>query len=878
MPKLLRRVRRWLQWGRLEAELSEEIEHHRELKQRELERRGLSPVDAAVEARRALGNMLTARERSRDVWIWPSLGDVGQDVRFAGRLLVRDRWFTLATATILALGIGANATVFTIISAMAFQDLPVDEPERILSLQMRDERGQRLNVSYLDLRDWQQATRAFTGLAGFNELTINVSDEGRAPDQQSGAFVGANTFALLRVRPALGRDFLPDDDRPGAPPVVILGHGLWTSRYGADRSILGRTIRVNATPATVVGVMPQGFKFPFQAELWQPLAARPGVTAQPRDARGIGVFGRLADGIVRDQARTEMQMIASRLADQYPDTNTGITPVMTTFNERYNGRPTEGIPLILMGAVGFVLLIACANVSSLFLARSGHRAREIGIRVSLGATRWRIVRQVLVESVLLAVIAAALGFWVSVLGVRAFRSAVDDLMLPFWVRFAIDARVFAFLAAVCVGTGILFGLAPALHVSKTNPQEALKDGSGGRTNSRVHRWTSALLVPELALTLVLLAGAGFLIRGAMTLYRADLVIDPSNLLTMRLTLPQKYATPELRTAFGQRLEERLAAIPPISSATIASALPFAGAGRQQLSIDGRHAPAADRPPVVLTVAIGSRYFETLGLRVRRGRPFSGSDGAPGYDAALVNERFVAVHLAGDDPIGKRIRLTDETPSTDGAPWLTIVGVAPTVRQRPFTEAEPVVYLPFRSRPSAFVALIVRAAAEPQAVATLVREEVRALDPDLPVYGIMPMAGLSEMSRWGIRIVSTMLSIFAGIAMVLSATGLYAIIAYAVTQRTREIGVRMALGAMPYDVMWLFMRRAVVPLALGIAIGFGGALAVGKVLRSAFIDASGTDPLTLVSLVALLVAVAVVACVVPARRATRLDPVTALRHE
>ncbi|MGH3118347.1 MAG: ABC transporter permease, partial [Gaiellales bacterium] len=402
MRELLRRAWFAIRQRRFEADLAEELDHHRQLKQQDLERRGLDPAEAAVEARRALGNVLVARERARDVWVWPWLQDVGQDLRFAGRLLVKDRWFTLAAATALALGIGATTAVFTILNAMSLRDLPVDRPDQILSLQIRDAIGRTHDVSYLDFRDWQQATRAFAGLAAFNGATMNVSDAGRAPDQHAGAFVSASTFHLLRVTPLVGRDFSSGDDRPGAPPVVILGHGVWTSRYSADPSVLGRTIRINAVPTTVIGVMPEGFKFPFHADLWQPLAARPGVTTQTRDVRGIGVFGRLADDVGKAQARTELKTIANRLAQQYPDTNTGIEPIVTTFNERYNGRLTESIPMVLMGAVGFVLLIACADVANLLLARSAHRAREIGIRASLGATRWRIVRQVLVESVLLA--------------------------------------------------------------------------------------------------------------------------------------------------------------------------------------------------------------------------------------------------------------------------------------------------------------------------------------------------------------------------------------------------------------------------------------------------------------------------------------------
>jgi putative ABC transport system permease protein len=807
-----------------------------------------------------------------------------QDLRFAIRLLIKDRWFTAVAVLALALGIGVNATVFTFVNAVLIRGLPFDDPDRIMSLGTRDARGRDRDISYLEFQDWRDGTRAFSGMAAFSGSTMNVSEEGRPPERFQGPYISANAFRLIGQQPLLGRDFLPEDDRPGATPVVLLGNGIWKNRYGSDPSVIGRTIKVNEQPVTIVGVMPEGFKFPITADLWVPLVNLAGIAELKRDTRNLEAFGRLAPGVTVAQARAELTAIADRLARDFPATNKDVTPSVMTFNERYNGGPIRLVFLSLMGAVAFVLLIACANVANLLLARAANRAREISVRVSLGATRTRIVRQLLAESVLLAIIGGILGLGLSLIGIRLFDAAVADVGKPYWIQFTFDGRVFAFLAAICLGTGVIFGLAPALHVSKTDINEVLKEGGRSGSGLRARRWTSVLIVVELALTLVLLSGAGYMMRSLLVLYQRDIGVETAHVLTMRLQLPnRKYPTPELRRDFYKRLDDRLAALGNVQAATTTSNAPMSGGNPKRLIIDGREPAAGEEAPIVTQVLIGPRYLEAVGLQLARGRAFTDLDGTPGHEAAIVNQRFVAMHFAGEDPLGRRIQLkSDAPPGAAAAPTIsaTVVGVTPTVRQRNQQEAlpDPVVYVPMRSQAPAFALLMLRTAGDPAALTPAVREEVRAIDPDLPLFAIQTLDAALAEGRWQYQVFGTMFSTFALIALALSAVGLYAVTAYSVSQRTQEIGVRMALGAQARQVWWMVLRGAIIQLTIGLAIGIGGAIGVGKLLQSVLVQGESSDVQTVGAIVGILVVVSLAACFWPARRATRLDPVHALRYE
>jgi putative ABC transport system permease protein len=809
-----------------------------------------------------------------------------QDVRFAVRVLIKNRWFTIVAATALALGIGINTAVFTFVNAVLIRGVPFDDPDRIISLGATDNRNRQMGVSRLDFNDWRDASKSFTGLALFLGASINVSDEGRAPEQYQGAYQTANLFQLIGVKPMLGRDFRSEDDQASAAPVALIGAGMWKNRYGSDPSIIGRTIKENSVVVTVIGIMAPDMKFPFNTDMWMPLSVLPPEARETkRGVRNFQAIGKLAPGVTLAQARAEFQNIGQRLSQEYADTNKDIRPQLMTFNDRMAGPQITLVFLSLMGAVAFVLLIACANVANLLLSRAAHRSREIAVRVSLGAGRWRIIRQLLVESVLLSLLSGVLGLTLALAGIRWFDLATTDVGKPYWMTFTLDPIVFVFLLGVCVGTGVLFGLAPAMHISKTDVHEVLKEG-GGRSGSggmRARRWSGALIVVEVVLTLVLLAGAGFMMKSFLVLYTLDLGIDSSRLLTMQLALPlAKYPRREPRTALFQQLEERLRNVPAVQSAALTTNPPMFGGFVRQLTVDGKTAQPGEKLPDVTMLSISSGYFDTLGVRILRGRTFTDADGTPGHEAAIVNQRFVTMHFPGEDPLGRRIRLTDSTPQIQQpAPVdATIVGIVPTVRQRSFQDPDPdpVVYLPYRADPQRFMFLFVRGSDDPARMTTLVREEMRAIEPDLPLFRIQTMDQLLAQQRWPMRVFGSMFATFALIALVLSAVGLYAVTAYSVTQRTAEIGVRMALGAQSRQVMWLVLRRALIQLAIGLPLGVAGAFGVGQLLKSLLVQTSSRDPLTIGIIALLMTVVSLAAGYWPARRATRLDPVSALRYE
>jgi putative ABC transport system permease protein len=777
--------------------------------------------------------------------------------------------------------------VFTFVNAVLLRGLPFDDPDRIVALGNLDARGRPLGVSRLDFLDIREAARSYSALTLYMGASINVSDEGRAPEQFFGVYSSANLFQMIGQRPVVGRDFRPEDDRPGAAPTVILGNGLWKNRYGSDPGVIGRSVKVNSLVATVIGVMAPDMRFPFNTDLWIPVSQLPPeLSNSKRGVRSFQVMGRLNAGVTLPQARAELQTIEERLARDFPDTNKNIKPNLRAFSESVTGPQIKLMFWSLMGAVAFVLLIACANVANLLLARSAQRTREIAVRVSLGASRWRIVRQLLVESALLSVISGVLGFGLALGGIRIFDAVLTDQGKPYWMKFTVDGIVIVFLAAVCVGTAIVFGLAPALHISKTDVNEVMKEGGGrsGTGGMRARRWTGALIVIEVVLTLVLLAGAGFMMRSFLTLYQMNLGVDTSHLLTMRLNLPlTKYPQREPRTALYQHLEERLRGVRAIQSAALTTNPPMQGGLLRQLTIEGRPQAEGVSVPEVTVLGVSTGYFDTLRLPILRGRAFTDTDGTPAQPSAIVNQRFVAMHFAGEDPLGHRIRLVDAGPpgpNTSPPLDMTIVGVVPTVRQRSFQEPDPdpVVYLPYRADPQRFFMLIVRTAVEPGTVTPLVREEMRIVEPDLPLFDIQTLDQRLAQMRWPMRVFGSMFAIFAGIALVLSAVGLYAVTAYSVSQRTSEIGIRMALGAQPEQVLWLVLRRALVQLAIGLPIGMASAFGVGQLLQSLLVQTSSRDPLTIAAIAVVMVVVSVAACVWPARRAARLDPVIALRYE
>ena len=809
------------------------------------------------------------------------------DLRAAVRAILKDRWLAAAAIVALALGIGVNATVFTLVNAVLIRGLPFPDSANLYVVGTQrttpDGRAQINPASYQDLQDWRSQASSFADMAAFTQITVNLADDRAMPEQTSGARVSENLFRLLGQQPLLGRDFSPADGEARAERVVVLGNALWQNRYGADPGVLGKAVRINGEPAVIVGVMPPGLKFPTRAELWTQII--PDADAARRDRRQYGVAGRVKPGIGREAAQTELSGIAARLASAYPDTNKDVGAMMQTFNERFNGGEIRTVFLALQGAVAFVLLIACANVANLQLSRAIHRAREVAVRTALGASRWRIVRQLLVESVLLGFAGGALGLLIAVAGVRMFDAAVADVGKPYWIVFSMDYVVFGFLAAVCVLTGILFGIAPALQISRTNVNDLLKEGGRGNAGSRRARWlTSSMVVVELALTLVLLVGAGLMVRSFLKLYTAENGMAAENLMTMRLMLPSvKYPTPAQRMAFYDQLTPRLAAIPGAEAVAVATGMPGFGPPRQRIEVDGRPVPPTwEERPEVAAIAVSAGFFRSTGIDILRGRDLTDTDGSPGSEVMVVDQQFAAQVFPGEDPIGRRVRLPARTPAAGAPPpvWRTIVGISRTVEDLPqpgATKPAGSIFVPYRQDPPSGAALIVRSRVDPAAMMNAVRREVQAVDPDQPVFTVQTIEQMQAQATWPYRIFGTLFAVFALIALVLSAVGLYAVMAYSVTQRTTEIGVRMALGADRGQISWLVLRRGLLQLGIGLTLGLAGAYGLSQVLTELLAGISPTDPVTFASITVLLASVAAAACLIPARRATRVDPLVALRE-
>ena len=773
-------------------------------------------------------------------------------------------------------------------NAVFLRGLPHKDADRLYAVGWQSRPGSRNTASATELSEWRAQSRTFAGLAAFYDESLNLSDDITVPEQVRGAWVTANAFRVLGQPPLFGRDFADGEDRIGAEPLVIIGYGLWKNRYNADPDVMGRPLRVNGRRATIVGVMPDGMKFPMNTDIW-PLFI-PG-DSDAQNARPLLVFGRLADGATLAAAQAELSAIGAREAADRPDDYKDLGGIrVETFTARFVGGKARIMFPTVMGAVCLVLLIACGNVANLLLSRSAHRAREIAVRLALGATRWRVVRQLLLESLVLACIGGGVGLLLTLGGARLIDAAIQDPGKPYWIVFTADAVVFAYVAAICGLTAVVFGLAPALHVSKTTMNDVLKEGGRGSAGSRRVRWLSGIMVvTELALTIVLLAGAGLIIRSFMKAYALDIGVSTEHLTTMRMELRDgKYTTVDARRGFYERLEPRLSAIAGVEAAAVTTNVPPFGSGQRAFEIDGR-APE-EKPATVATVTISAPFFDVFGLSLRRGRAFHRTDGAPGSETVIVNDRMVTQFFKGEDPIGRRIRFVPRSPRGAAVPrgspaprppmWRTIVGVSPTIRHGSLQDVEPgaVVYIPSQQEPPQVAWLLVRSRLPPGAVMDAVRREVQAVDQDQPVFTIQTLDQMVAHEQTPFRVFGGLFVIFGVIALVLSSVGLYGVMAYAVTQRTQEIGVRMALGAGARQVSWLILRRGLVQLALGLTVGLAGALGLSRLMQSVLIQIGPSDPMTFAVITLLLTAVSIAACLLPARRATRVDPLVALRAD
>jgi putative ABC transport system permease protein len=881
MRELLCRLRYLIRYRRNDDDLAEELEFHREMKQRQLESAGLDSVSAAVAARRALGNVHGSRQYARDVWIAPWLQEITQDVHFGIRLLARERGFAAAAILVLGFGIGVNNMFFTVLYAHTMRGLPLPSAERLLHISTFDERITDRPVSFAEFQDLRTAATSCASLAAFLASPLTVGDEGRAPDRFEGAYVSADAFAVLGIEPALGRSFVAADDHVGAAPVAILGSGAWQSRYGANPAILGSSILINGSHAIVIGVMAPASGFPSTAEVWLPLARAPGLQPPRRDARTLRVFGRLRDGVSIEGARAEIQSIFAGWSRQYPESSRGSQPQVVSLNDRVLGRSAHDPTWLAFMAFGcLALLISCANVANLMLARAVHRGREIAVRASLGATRPRVIRQLLVESAVVAALGALVGVGVSLASVRLFRTAIPPNVLPYWLDYKMNASVLGALAAGAIASVFIFGLVPALYASKDNVAAVLNAGGRGIIAARgPRRWMTAFTVIEVGLSVLMLSYLVRDVRAPRSDVASDAGIETGDVLTAVVTLPvETYRDGDHRQRFYNRLEERLQSLPELRSFAFATALPRRGGTEQQLDVEGQSRAAGDAAPSVWTVGITSQYFGTLALPLERGREFASAARAPDANTVIVNRRFVDLFLHGEDPIGKRIRLTPTTPaSAQASAWLTVIGVAQSIRQRTPRVPDPVVYVPFAALAPATANLLLRSAADHARLTAVLRDEIRALDPNLPIYRALTMAQVIEEVEWNGRVASRLVRLIAMIAFAFALVGLYAVTVHGVAQRSQEIGIRMALGAHASHVGRMVFAGALLQVTLGLALGLAGTLVWDATFESGF-EAQFTSPGVFASITALLAAGTVAACAIPARRAVTLDPVVVLRSE
>ena len=859
---------------RLEGDLDRELRDHVERQVADHVRAGLPEDEARRRARLEFGGLDQVKELCRDARGTRWIEGVSRDLRYAVRRLARDRSLVALAVSTLGLGIGLNVTIFTMVHAIFVRGLPYEDPGRLVSVSPgRDPVTAYQRVSLPDFEDYRRDAATLSGLAAFTvDSRTSLSGDEHGPQPRNSSLVTPNTFGLLGQPVLLGRDFRAADGRRGADGTVILGYRVWRERYGGNPDVVGRIVRVDGELSTVIGVMPEGVRFPFRAEFWQ--ALRPTEVLERRDARALATVGRLRPGVAIEEARAEIRTIAERLRAQHPATNEDVRATVQSFNDWATGANVRLIYRTLAGAVAFVLLIACANVASLLIARSAQRAHEFAIRFAQGATRWQVVRQLSAESLVLGGAGGLAGLAVAAGGVRLAEVLTRDMGMPPWMAFTIDPPVVAFFIGLCIATTLLFGLAPLLHLARAPVGGLLQEGTRSGTRSlRARRLSSAMLVVEVTLALVLLGGTGLMLRSLDKLYHIDLGFDLDRVLYGEVTLPSaRYSEPEERVRFVTRLEDRLNASRGVRAASVVT-----NRSTAILELAGR--PASDEPRAeVLVLGVGPRYFESLDARILRGRALTPDDGRPGSEAAVVNARFAELFLDGDDALGRRIRV--RTPDEPVGPWLTIVGIGSNIHSGDLRRRDPppVVHVPYRMAPGRWFGLQILTENAPAGFAPRLRAAVRALDPDLPVYRAQSMTVLLDDTRWWFVVLSAALAVFAVFAVVLAAVGIYAVTACSVAQRTREIGIRMALGALPHQIAWSAVGRVLAHVGAGLILGVAGALAAGRVIEGLLFHVSPVDPLTLAAVPLIFVALVAAACAGPVRRARALDPSAVLRLE
>ncbi len=879
-----------------EAEIADELAQHLEDEYEQALSRGLSEDEAEravladLNVADSLGRELKGVERRVPQNPVPMMGtqgrsnmigDLGQDVRYGLRMLAKNPAFTTIAVLALALGIGANSAIFSVVNAILLRPLPYKNPEQLMMVwENATHLGFPKNTpSPANFLDWRRQTTVFESMAAFAERSFNLTGVGE-PERLDGRRVSANLFGLLGVRPIIGRTFVPQEDQPGTK-VVLLNESLWKRRFGGDPSVIGRALTLNNESYTVVGVLPRSVRLPafgnWRDQVWVPLAF-PAEEAAARGNHFLEVIARLKPGATLQQARAEMETIAARLAQQYPEHNTRIGAVVNPLHEEIVGNMKPAL-LILLGAVAFVLLIACANVANLLLARAAVRQKEIALRLALGADRARLTKQLLVESVMLSLLGGVVGLGFAYAGLHVLtRFIPHDIAHADTI--AIDGKVLVFTFIIAIVTGFIFGLAPASQASHFNLNEALKEG--GRDSGagvRGKRLRSSLVIAEVAVSVILLVGAGLLINSFMHLRNLDPGFRADHLLALNVDLSEvKYPDTARRTAFFDEVVRRVQPLPGVQSVAVAGNLPFTYNGDSMgIAVEGIPDPPPDQWPDVIWRTVGPGYFNTMRIPLVRGREFKDGDTLDTTLAVVVSEKTAKHYWPNQDPIGKRLK---PGATTGESPWRTVIGVVKDVRQNDFiAEPKMQMYFSYKQVKSLVAnALVVRTSVDPLSLAMPVRNAIWSVDKDQPVANIDSMENIVASAVARQRFSMLLLAIFAALALVLAAVGIYGVMSYTVAQQTREIGIRIALGAKRGDVLKMTVKQGLKLVGLGLVIGLPSAFILTRVMSSLLFGISATDPITFLSISLVVLAVALLASYIPALRATKVDPMIALRAQ
>jgi putative ABC transport system permease protein len=825
------------------------------------------------------------------------MGKLWQDVRFGARMLIKSPGFALVTILALALGIGANSAIFSVVNGILLRPLPYKNAARLVFLSEWSQQVPNMSVSYPNFQDWRAQNHSFDELAAFRSNGFVLTGAGE-PERLTVREVSQSFFPALGVEPAQGRNFTPEEDRTGGDKTVLLSHGLWQRRFGGDPSIIGKTLTLNNDGYTVVGILPQTFEWQSPVDIYVPIGLRADRMTDRDSHPGIYLVGLLKQGVTVEQARADMKSITDRLSQEYPKTNTGTAFTLDTLQNTATQSIRSSL-IVLMAAVVFVLLIACANVANLLLARAASRGREIAIRTALGAGRGRIIRQLLTESLLLSLLGGGLGLLLATWGVdlllASVANSVPNLLLA---NVRLDWRVLVFTLGAAVVTGLLFGLAPAIQISKSNLNESLKEGGrGGSEGGARQRIRSFLVVAEVAISLLLLVGAGLLVKSFMNLRQADLGFDPSRVLTMRIALPEaRYKENGQIENFYHALLQRVSSLPGVESSGLTIGLPMNGGIESGVTVEGHEAKEVKDVTVAVNLAVSPEYFHTMDIPLVAGRYFNDQDREGQPRVAIIDDMMAARFFPSESPLGKRIHLGGGLNATPAQtpPWMEIVGVVKHVRHYgPSETARVELYRPYFQLPIPIdspmaqgqpvtiprgASLAVRSASDPETLTNSIRNAVREIDPDQPIAFVQTMDDIVAQTITPQKFATWMLGLFAAVALLLAALGIYGVMAYSVVQRTHEIGIRMALGAERKDVLRMIVGQGMKLTLIGVAVGLIGSFLVTRAMSDLLYGVKASDPITYGGVAVALSAVALLSCLLPARRATKVDPMIALRYE